>query len=182
MELLKQLNFARAVILLSFIGSAVLGYLLYEQTGRLDELDRTLRQAPIQLQAIQGKALQVADLERQVVDEGLGRQSNPEDYIREQAISSTARMGQVEVSPNEVSGKGYVDNEFEVESPKRNAAVFSLGQIANFMYQLEEQSRRVRVTEIEIKPAGKSGRREHEILSGEWTYRLTMTTREKSKK
>lgn len=180
MGFIRALNFARTVILLSFLGSAVLGYFVWQQSQQLQELESDLARAPLRLQQLQAQALQAADLERQAASENLGRQSNPEDYIRDIARNPDVEMGSVEIDPRERSGRGYRDNIFDISPDKRSTdQAFSLGQIANFMYLLEQRSRRVRVTEVEIKPVGTRGRREHEVLPGDWTYDISMTTREK---
>ena len=177
MQMLAKLNFARVVILATFLGSAVMGYLLYQQSQRLEAVERTLRRAPAQLQALQGKALQVAELIRQTADEGLGRQADPELYIRQIANDGDVEAGQVETKFDDRDGPGYKDNVFSI-TPSRDRT-FGLGQIANFMYLLESRSRRVRVTEVEIKPVGQRGLKEHDVLPGQWTFELEMTTREK---
>lgn len=177
MKVLAKLNFARFVILATFLGSAVMGYLLYAQSQRLSEVDRALSRAPSRLQTLQGQALQVAELIRQTADEGLGRQADPEEYIRLVARDPDVRAGSVEIKPDDDEGSGYRDNIFKI-LPERDTS-FSLGQIANFMYLLESRSRRVRVTEVEVKPVSKRGMKEHDILPGEWTFELEMTTREK---
>jgi hypothetical protein len=180
MGIFAKLNFARSVILLSFLGSAVLGWFVWQQRQELQELERTLNRAPERLQRLQAQALQVADLERQAASEGLGRQSDPETYIRSIATDREVKVGQVETDPRERTGSGYRDMIMDI-SPNKGAGQqsFALWQIANFMYLLESRSRRVRVTEVEIEPVGTRGRREHEVLSGEWTFDISMTTREK---
>lgn len=180
MGFLGKLNFARVVILLSFLGSAVLGYFVWAQNQELTELERDLGRAPLRLQKLQSQALQVADLERQAASEGLGRQSNPEDYIRTIARDPDVTMGSVETNPRTRSGRGYKDTIFDITPDTRNNDTFTLGQIANFMYLLESRSRRVRVTEVEVRPVGTRSRREHEVLSGDWTFEISMTTREKT--
>ncbi|MHC4261062.1 MAG: hypothetical protein ACYSWX_00945 [Planctomycetota bacterium] len=178
MKLLAQLNFARFVILASFVGSMVLGYLLWVQTQELTQIDRTLRQAPVKVQGLQAQAMQVKDLMRQATDEGLGRQSDPEQYIRETARESSVNIGQVTPTPQTKEGQGYEDTHFTIKPARSNTRTFSLGAIANYAYRLEEKSRRVRVTEIQVTPTGRK-LREHEILPDEWTFTLKMTTREK---
>ncbi|MEO0650296.1 MAG: hypothetical protein AAFZ65_06425 [Planctomycetota bacterium] len=177
MQMLAKLNFARFVILATFLGSAAMGYLLYQQSQELDAVQGALARAPQRLQKLQGQALQVSELLRQTVDEGLGRQADPEDYIRQIARDKDVEAGSVEVKPDDNEGPGYRDNVFKI-LPERDKS-FSLGKIANFMYLLESRSRRVRVTEVEIKPMGKRGMKEHDVLPGEWTFELEMTTREK---
>jgi hypothetical protein len=103
MGLLRHLNFSRAVILLAFVGSAVFGYLVYAQEQRLAEIEGVLRTAPMRMQALQAKALELDELVRQAASEGLGRQENPDDYIRTVARDPQVGVGAVDVAPSEAS-------------------------------------------------------------------------------
>ncbi|QDU69945.1 hypothetical protein [Engelhardtia mirabilis] len=176
-----QLNFSRIVILLSFVGSAVLGYLVYEQQGRLSEVQEVLRITPKSVLGLQEKALQLKELERQVASDGLGGQSDPEEYIRGAAGNSNVRVGQVDIDPlsNFEPAKGIVDKRYKIEPARAANKSYSLDQIANFMYLLESSSRRVRVTNVDIKPESTRRLKPHEVLPDAWTFELQITTRER---
>jgi hypothetical protein len=179
MQFLAKLNFTRVVIIGSFIGAAVLGYFVWQQQAALSDVERVLGSAPMKVRELQSQAMQIAELERQAQAEGLGRQSDPEYYIRSLARDSNVGVGEVDVSPREKRGAGFRDTIFDITPDKRSGRTYSLGQIANYMYLLESKSRRVRVTSVSISPVSAKSKREHEVLTGEWTFGLSMTTREK---
>jgi len=176
-----QLNFSRVVILLSFVGSAVLGYLVYEQRNELSELDSVLRITPKSVVGLQEKALQLLELENQVASDGLGGQADPEDYIRSASQNSSVRVGLVDIDPlaNFEPAKGIVDKRYKIEPARAANKSYSLDQIANFMYLLEQSSRRVRVTNVDIKPETPRRLKPHEVLPDAWTFELQITTRER---
>lgn len=182
--MLAYLNFSRVVIILSFVGSAVLGWFVYQQHQQLKEVEDVLAIAPRSVQGLQERALQLEELERQVESDGLGGQADPEEYIRAAARNPSVRIGSVETDPltDQEPAPGIVDRRYKIEPAQitgNTAQGFGLDQIANYLYLLEQNSRRVRVTQIEIKPAVKRTLKAHETLPGTWDFSAQITTRER---
>lgn len=180
-----QLNFSRVVIVLSFVGSAVLGYFVWEQSKALKEAELVLANTPRAIQSMQERALELMELERQVASDGLGGQSDPEQYIRAAAQDKKAAIGAVDVKPltEQENTKGIVDKSYKVEPARLGSSTvqnFGLDQIANYLYLLEQNSRRVRVTKVEIQPSGSRSPKEHEVLPGTWKFSAEITTRERA--
>jgi hypothetical protein len=75
--------------------------------------------------------------------------------------------------------KGIVDKKIRIKPTSRDK-VFQRSKIANFLYKLEADSRRIRVTDMVIELGGKSRVREHEIPEeGNWTYDVEITSRQR---
>lgn len=180
-EFLSNMNLPRGVFLFGVLASAVLGWLVYRDAQRLDQIHRDLRRVPGEVQEIQRLALQLKDLQEVAGTEGILRaQGDAELYIRRIAAMDKVAIGQVTITPSRGRGttqKGIEDLRYKIEPTNRNTK-FTRGQIGNFLYQLEAESRQVKVTSVKLDPFEK-------IKPGElnqadtWTFSAEVTNRKK---
>ena len=74
--------------------------------------------------------------------------------------------------------KGIVDKKINIR-PDNRERTFARTTIANFLYTLEAQSRRVKVTMITIENSDRRVKN-HEIPKDQWTFLADITSRQRS--
>lgn len=177
----KNMNLARAIMLFSIVGAIALGVIGWQRHARLSDLRASYE-------------LDVAKVVRQV--EQLGRkhthlsaamrkdaltgQSDLESYIRKNAAEDRVGAGNVNIAMNDDQRtKGIVDKKYAIKSSDKDRS-FSRTTIANFLFRLESESQRVRVTAIELDLAEKR-LKPHEIPSEDkWTFEAELTSRQRA--
>ncbi len=199
MSSLKKLSAMQYMIALCLVGACVLGWLGWEQHQRVGHLRDMLaidgqddsvagKESPLELQVyeIQTKARLYTDLHKQLQGEDLRVSEDSASYIRGIASLRQIALGSVAVNPSSRSVKslkGYTDRMYAIlpknlGSGKKKAPTFQRTQIANFMFKLEEGSKRVRVTKFQIgtpKPL-----KAEAIPDDRWTFKCSMTIRGKT--
>lgn len=178
MGFFEQMNFPRWVILIMLTASAVLAWFVSESSARLDEVELELKQTPSLAQEIQKKALRLDALQSLADKEGMKGETNPELYIRKIAALPNVSIGQVNVNPSRYTPfKGVDDFRYKVD-PTSKTDSFSRQKIGNFLYMLEAETRKMRVTSVEIDPANRV--RMGEIGGDRWTFEVQLTSRQKA--
>ncbi len=173
-----DMNLARWIILLSLLASVGLGFYgwdLHQQRVALE--DQLVTNVPGKAQTIQVLSRRCSKLNDEFLREGLKGQDNPEEYIRNLAINSRVQLGSVRIASS--SGEpdpDHIDLKYKIE-PQEAKAGHKRGRIANFMYLLEQQSRRVRVTNIRLEQKGKFEPWEHS--DDLWKWEIEVTSRQK---
>ena len=181
MSFLTGMNFPRLVIILSLIGSGVLAYFDFTLGQELAQLkDENSKRAPEIVTKIQERSLMLSQLARQIDDEGWKGQGNPGSYVRAIAQDNNVRLGQVNVDPSNPDRfpNGVVDKKYTIK-PVNKERGWSRTNIANFLYKLEADSRRVKVTHLELNAPPKSRIKPHEFPPDEWTYSVEITSRQR---
>jgi len=177
----KHMNFARFLILVMLLASIPLGYFAYQQRMRIDDLRSALaEQGEVERLAadIQALSRQHSALARQVDEEGMRGQDDPRSYITSIAYKDKVDIGQVEIVPSENEFiKGVIDKNYRVR-PMNKDAQFGRTKLGNFLYSLESESRRVKVTEIKIEAADRK-LKPHEKPSDRWKFECRVTSRQK---
>lgn len=147
----------RIMIILLVLGSCFLGWTAYRQHQRIQYLRSAL--APDGLvsktaASIQHNAERYADLKDRAASDLL-KDEDPAVYIRELAGHPNINIGRIDVSSAEVeAGRGITQRNYRIK-PSDPKQTFDRRNIANFLYKLEEDSRRVKVTYIKLDPASK---------------------------
>jgi hypothetical protein len=195
MSFLKNLNLARWIILLSVVGSIGLGVLGYSQSSKLGKLQSDLEKSG-ERKAASGtyQDSDVAKLVREL--ETLGRKHSQltkakkaegfteteglNNYIERAITNDGVELGEHGTDPSTVNvTKGIVDKKIRIKPTSRDKT-FPRSKIANFLYKLEADSRRIRVTDLVIELGGKNRVREHEIPEeNQWTYEVEITSRQR---
>ena len=169
-----NMNFPRWIILISLLASAGLGYRVYQRKNRLKEIHSELARVPDVVRRIQEKGLALQDLTEKASREGLG-QGDIETYIREIAASENVNVGQVRTTPRNLERiAGFVDETCKIV-PANSKQEYARLNIGNFLYQLEAESRRVKVTQLRISPAERT--KEGEVGRDSWKFEATITSR-----
>jgi len=173
-----NMNFPRWIIVITALISAALGWFVYTWSARLTEVELELRRTPALVTEIQQKALRLDALQTLADKEGMKGEANPELYIQKVAGAQNVNIGQVSTKPSiRTTFKGVEDHLFRVDPSKKNES-FPRQRIGNFLYKLEADSRKVRVTGIELTPTGRP--RMGEIGTDQWTFSIQLTSRQKA--
>lgn len=178
-DFFASMNFTRGVILVTLLGSAVLGWLVWSSGKAFEQLDRERSAlAPKVVSEIQELSLAYDNLERQLSRDEFQKQANPISYIQSVAGEQDVSLGQVDVDPqSKPIGGGVVDNKFTITPAERDRG-YARTNIANFLYRLEEKSLKVKVTNLRLYPASASRQQPQEVLDDSWTFTATVTSRE----
>ena len=177
MTYLSKLNFPRGVILVSLLASTGLGYLVWARANRLAEIRVELDKVKGLCREIQELGVQLDQLQRAKRREGLTGQDDPETYIRSIAAHERVGIGQLRTTPSVKSPFRDVEDRIYKIQPANKNQRYSRSQIGNFLYQLEAESRRVKVTSLKLTPFKKI--KQGEIGDDVWTFDAAITSRSK---
>ena len=173
-----KMSFPRAVILFCSLGSVVMGALVFDRTRRLADVHEELRRVKEVIKEIQTDAYRLDDLQRSAGAEKFAAQDELETYIRKIAGEDNIDMGQLDFQkrPHEPA-RGILDNICKI-SPQSKTPHYNRGQIGNFLYTLERDSQRVKVTRLKLTPSDKAVA--GEVGKDRWNFEAELTTRTKS--
>ncbi len=182
-SLFKSMNLARGIMVLGGVGALALGANGWRLHGMRTELEDALAAGGEVEQAvnrIQRLGKEATKLESDVAREGLGSQDEPTLYIRTLAADKRVQMGQVEINPQNPSTtyKGTIDQQYTIK-PQTDKG-YMRDRIANFMWLLESQSRRVRVTHIQLSQESRTDAQDHG--NDLWKWSIEVTSRAKDEK
>lgn len=176
--LLARMSFPRAVILCCSLGSAVMGTLVYQRSRRLDEVREELVRVKDVLKEMHTDAYRLDELQRSAGAEKLKAQEEMETYIRAIAGKENIDMGQLDFTRRTFEpARGVQDNICKM-TPLSKTKRFNRGQIGNFLFQLEYDSRRVKVTRLKLTPADKPV--PGVVGNDAWNFEADLTTRTKT--
>ncbi|MCP3919506.1 MAG: hypothetical protein GY711_28545 [bacterium] len=180
MGFFRGLNFARVLILTCLIASCYLGWRAWTEHQQIKELKVALAEGgevENVVREVQTLSKKYTNLYKQLADENLRGEADPESYIRNIASRDNIELGSVEITPRERPlTRGIVDNTYRI-TPGDKKATFDKVKIANFLYTLEDASHRVRVTEIRIGVPDRID--SHEYPPDLWTFDCTITSRKR---
>lgn len=162
MSFLKNMTFARAMILVCLASSGGLGYQVWKKQEKIRDQGLSLEpggRIERLVQEIQTLSKQYTQLHDKADDEALmtGKQ-NPISYITKIAGEDKVEIGRVDIKASERQlSTSMVDNNFSITPATKNVK-YSKTNIANFLFTLEQKSRRVRVTELRIDALNRDGK------------------------
>jgi hypothetical protein len=172
-----RMSFPRAVILFCTLGSVAMGVLVFDRTRRLAAVQDELRRVKEIVKEIQTDAYRLDELQRSAGAEKFGAQEELETFIRKIAADVNINMGQLDFQKRtHEPQKGVLDNICKM-SPQSKAPHYNRGQIGNFLYTLERDSHRVKVTRLKLTPSDKAVA--GEVGKDRWNFEAELTTRTK---
>ena len=176
-DFFARMSFPRAVILFCSLGSLALGALVYLRSQRLTEVQKELRLVPELVRQIHTDAYRLSHLQHNATNEKFKAQSEPESYIRGVATDGKISMGQIDIVSMARTPAANVEDKIYKITPQTKTQRYTRGQIGNFLYKLEADSRRVKVTRIKLTPFDKT--QPGEISKDQWVFEVELTTRTK---
>ena len=174
---LRSMTFPRAMILGTFLGSLVTGWFVYKKTTELRQLEQDVARAPAVVAAIHVRAQELDQLLSAANREGLKGDilNDIETYIRQKASGPNINLGQVDLTPSTTEPfRGVEDLKYKIK-PREKTQRALRGSIANFLYTLEQDSRRIKVTSIKIDPFEKL--KPGQLSNDYWTFEAEITSR-----
>lgn len=182
----------RIMIVVLLLGSAVLGWLAWENSAEIKRYEEALRPNGVvekTVEQIQKNAFLYTQYKERAAIEGIkgdGGDDSIAGYVRGQAQDSHVLWGGVSVGAGKpkdtkIDKKTYLDTRYRVEAQEKDRA-YSRNQIANFFYLLERDSLKMKITDLTIKSSGKT--QAHEIPQDQYDVDFTVTvrTRKESKR
>lgn len=181
MQKLANMSLARWIIVVSVLASIGLGYHGFRLHQRRMQMESELAaDVPRLALEIQNLARRHSVLIKQVEREGLVGQNDPVTYIRAIAASSDVAIGDTIVDPPRENDfiRGVRDTSYTIKPSNRDRG-FPRLNIANFLYKLETESRRMKVTRLRMEPEAKSVKPENILESDTWRWEAEVTSRTK---
>lgn len=180
-EFFRSMNFARWSILFSLLGTLALLWLGLWQRSVLTEMTEGLDGGASKVtKQIAQLARKHSQLSESLKGENLQGEADMQSYIYKVAGTDRVEVGNLtlNVPTAEQFSKGIVDKKINIR-PDNRERTFARTTIANFLYTLEQQSRRVKVTMITIENADRRVKN-HEIPKEQWTFLADITSRQRS--
>ena len=179
--LLERMTLARWIIVISLLASIGLGIFGYSLHKRRAELETALAsEVPKLALELQNYAKRHTVLTKQYEREGLQGQSDPVTYIRTIAAGQLVQIGDTQVDPPQESQPmpGVLDTRYTIKPSNRDRG-FGRSNIANFLFKLESESRRMRVTKLRMEPEAKNVKPENVLENDSWRWEAEVTSRTK---
>ena len=179
---LQKMNLARGIILFAIVGSIALGLIGWKQQQQLTELRENLvDDTPKLVKDLMRLGRQHTALKRTVSKEGLNAQADFATYITAAANKEFVEIGEIKLNNQpQDRGKGISDNTYTI-SPADRERAYERYRIANFLYALEKDSQRVKVTRVKMNIAEKN-LKPHELPDDKWTFEAAVTSRQRAEK
>jgi len=177
----QSMNLARGIIVLSLLGSIVLLWMGLKHSSQLSKMKGNyasdVDKLTTQVAQLARKHTQLSD---SLKGENLQGEAELQGYIYKVAGMDRVEIGNPVMNPSQPDPfqKGIVDKKINIR-PDNRERTFARTTIANFLYTLEQQSRRVKVTMIRIEN-GDRRVKPHEIPKDQWTFEAEVTSRQRS--
>ena len=177
-DFFKSMNLARAIIVLTIPLGAALWYFQNSKATRRDEIQENLdRRIEPLLSSIQQLAVDHSRLSKELNSEGIRGQDNPQTYIRRVATSSKVEIGDVRITESKRNPLPGIEDRVYTIRPSNTDRGFQRVKISNFLYKLEEDSSRIKVTDISLDIAQKRVKN-HIVPNDDWTFTAQVTSRQ----
>ena len=181
-NLLSSMNLERWIIAVALISSAVLAFTGYRLRRQRIELEASLdTKVPLLAQSMLVHSQEFSRLDKEADREGLkGGQADPQSYVRRVAGDPKVAIGSISfvAQPERETRKGVKDKRYVIapQDPKKS---YRRENIARFLWFLESESRRVKVTRAVLERAD---RNPEPSFIGEdlWTWEADLTSRVKA--
>jgi hypothetical protein len=176
----KGFNLARGIILASVVGCLVLGFLCWQRAQEVSTLQDAYqtRTAPAVKDLVQ-LAQRHTQLSQLLKGEGLKGQEDLVSYIRRVGAKDRVEIGELNItSTDQALTNGIVDKKYTIK-PDNPAQAFKRMMVVNFLYTLEDDSRRVKLTRVKLEVADQKGLKTHEVPKDEWKFDCELTSRQR---
>jgi len=192
MSFFQGFNTVRALILLFLIGSIPMGMQVWKREQGIRTLASQIGvHRNFDAKSVQGSELvaridniitlakEHTEFQKTLKGEGIRGNDSPQVYIRTIAKDSKISLGRVEINASEKDYGPFVDKIYSI-TPQDSKSTFTRQAISNFLYKLESDSRRVRVTKFNIDATDDNGRRPKiDVLpSDKWAFDCEISIRE----
>jgi hypothetical protein len=173
-------NLARGIILASIVGCLVLGFLCWQRSREVTELqDACTKRVPQAVTDLKQVAQRHTQLSQLLKGEGLKGQEDLTSYIRRVGAKDRVEIGELNLNSTEQGlTNGIVDKKYTIK-PDNAQQTFKRMMVVNFLYTLEDDSRRVKLTRVKLEVADQKGLKTHEVPKDEWKFDCELTSRQR---
>ncbi len=181
-SVLRRMSLERWIIAISLISSVVLGITGYRLRQQRRELEEALTtKVPMLAQDMLVHSQEFSRLDKEADREGLkGGQADPQSYVRRVAGDPKVAIGSVSFTaqPERETRKGVKDKRYTIapQDPKKS---YRRENVARFLWFLESESRRVKVTRTVLERADRNPDPGF-IGDDVWTWEAELTSRVKA--
>jgi hypothetical protein len=182
MSFFKNLTLERVFIMLSVLGSLVLGYAGWATQTKLNELTLDLEASvPEVANDLQQLSRRYTSLHKAKMGEGFLGQENVESYIRRCKDANGAEIGQISISHNskELDRKNEIFDHVYTIKTSNSDTTLGRKNIVTFLRELEQKSQQMRVTSLQLRLPSRGKVEPHEIPADAWLFDATCTSRQK---
>ena len=180
----------RIMIVALLLGSIFLGWRAWNQNAEIQRYEEALAPGGLveeTVEDIQRMAFQYTQYKERAATEGVkgsGDEGSIAEYVRGHAQGSKVQWGGVKIGAakartTSVGSKQYKDTTYKV-TPQEKDQTYDRHRIANLFYLLEKESRKLKITAIDIKVADKT--LPHEIPNDAYDVDFSLTVRERAEK
>ncbi len=174
-DFFRNMNFPRAVIVVSLLVSAVLGYFVKEKTDRLAEILVELERTPDLVREIQELGIEVDQYQELAKGSGDLDETDFTTFIRVTAADDLAGIGELEIIPSEKSPRSDIRDQMYKIRPAERSQKYSLSTLGNFLFMLEDNNPRLKVTHIKLDPF--QNLKPGQVGNDQWKFEATVTAR-----
>ncbi|MDZ4773644.1 MAG: hypothetical protein SGI72_10975 [Planctomycetota bacterium] len=173
-------NLARGIILASVVGCLVLGFLCWKRSQQVADLrDAYQNRTPSAVKDLVQVAQRHTQLSQSLKGEGLKGQEDLVSYIRRVGAKDRVEIGELNMTLQETPlTNGIIDKKYTIK-PDSPTATFKRMMIVNFLYTLEDDSRRVKLTRVKMEVADQKGLKTHEVPKDDWKFDCELTSRQR---
>lgn len=175
---MQHMNFARWVILVSLLGSAVLGWFVYDLKAQQAQIEEDAERAPDLMKGLIASAHQLESL----IDIASDRKDleNIATYITSTAANSQIELGPVDISPDSDNyGEGFEDEIYRIKPPRQvRQPQYTRTDLANFAFMLEKGTS-LRVTRLRLFTPNHARFSPHEIGPDLWNFEMEVRLRKR---
>lgn len=166
-------NLARGIILASLLGCLVLGFLCWRRSQEVSQLnDAYQNRTAGAVKDLVQTAQRHTQLSQSLKGEGLKGQEDLVSYIRRVGAKDRVEIGELNMTvADQALTNGIVDKKYTIK-PDNPLSTFKRMMIVNFLYTLEDDSRRVKLTRVKLEVADQKGLKTHEVPKDEWKFEI----------
>lgn len=183
----QNLTFSRTIILASFLGSAVLGYLLHKEKARLEAYEDAIPYADEIVPKIVSRSEELEELMKAAASADFaGGSSGMETYVRNKATDENVHVGQVNtgrgkeiaIATGGAGGQGsrVIDTVYRITPSKDGQGEYTRSEISNFAFLLEQDRGGLAVTRLLLRPTQK-GYKKDQVVEDRWTFEIDVSVR-----
>lgn len=176
----KNMTFARWLIVVSAVACPVIAFFCWQMRNEVAELKDNLdRKIVPTVQGLMQTAQRHTDLEKLKKGEGMPGEDDMITYIRRVGAKDNVEIGELNLNQQETQlTNGIVDKKITIK-PDSPQSSFDRLRIVNFLFSLEEESRRVRLTRVKLEIADQKGLKPHEVPRDVWRFDCELTSRQR---
>lgn len=159
---MRNLSFAKIMILMCFVGSIALGYLDWQNYQKIKDMETKLAEGGAVenlVRETQQIGKEYGSLRKDLSGDGMAGLDNAMSYFIRIGDLQEVAMGGLEITPNESKDRrtGVTDTVYTIR-PQTRDRHYTRTSLTNFLYKVEEGSPRIRITQFQMTNQNQDGK------------------------